>query len=113
VHFTASRAALRLEFREGDVQFVNNLAVLHAREGYVDGPGRQRHLVRLWLSDPKRAWETPEGVRERWARVYDDVRPERAVFPLQPVVRSEGRKGAKDTEGVTNRDEAGNNRGTT
>jgi hypothetical protein len=41
VYFTASRAALRLEFREGDVQFVNNLAVLHAREGYVDGPGRQ------------------------------------------------------------------------
>jgi hypothetical protein len=36
------------------------------------------------------------GVQERWARVYDDVRPERAVFPLEPVVRSEGRKGAKE-----------------
>jgi hypothetical protein len=49
--------------------------------------------VRLWLRDPENAWETPEGVRERWARVYDDVRPERAIFPLEPVVRSEGNKG--------------------
>jgi hypothetical protein len=122
VHFTASSVGLRQEFRVGDVQFVNNLAVLHAREGYVDGPGRRcvslsspafstgaswltlvanrRHLIRLWLRDPERAWETPEGVRERWARVYDDVRPERAVFPLEPVVRSEGRKGAKNAEGA-------------
>jgi hypothetical protein len=39
VHFTALRVALKQEFRVGDVQFVNNLAVLHSREGYVDGPG--------------------------------------------------------------------------
>ncbi len=35
----------------GDMQFVNNYHVLHAREAYVDrrDDGRVRHLKRLWL----------------------------------------------------------------
>lgn len=35
----------------GDIQFVNNYHVLHAREGYTDDRerGRIRHLKRLWL----------------------------------------------------------------
>jgi hypothetical protein len=35
----------------GDIQFVNNYHVLHAREGYTDEreAGRIRHLKRLWL----------------------------------------------------------------
>jgi hypothetical protein len=35
----------------GDMQFVNNYHVLHAREGYTDdrAAGRVRHLKRLWL----------------------------------------------------------------
>jgi hypothetical protein len=35
----------------GDMQFVNNYHVLHAREGYTDDrpAGRIRHLKRLWL----------------------------------------------------------------
>ena len=37
--------------RPGDIQFVNNYHVLHAREGYTDDRdrGRIRHLKRLWL----------------------------------------------------------------
>jgi hypothetical protein len=37
--------------RPGDMQFVNNYHVLHARDGYRDdrAAGRIRHLKRLWL----------------------------------------------------------------
>ena len=52
----ADRPALRLDmdFREGDIQFLNNRKILHARTDYVDPPDRSqwRHLLRLWLMMP-------------------------------------------------------------
>jgi hypothetical protein len=43
---------LDMDFRPGDIQFVHNHTVLHARTAYQDWdePGRRRHLLRLWLS---------------------------------------------------------------
>jgi hypothetical protein len=43
---------LSMEFRPGDMQFVCNHSVLHARTGYEDWPQpeRRRHLLRLWLA---------------------------------------------------------------
>jgi hypothetical protein len=40
-----------MTMQPGDMQFVNNYHVLHAREGYADdrANGRVRHLKRLWL----------------------------------------------------------------
>jgi hypothetical protein len=40
-----------MQLEPGDMQFVNNYHVLHARAGYTDDrpPGRIRHLKRLWL----------------------------------------------------------------
>lgn len=46
--------ALDMEFREGDMQFLKNSVVLHARTEYEDwdDPDEKRHLLRLWLSAP-------------------------------------------------------------
>lgn len=43
---------VEMEFRPGDVQFLNNGRILHAREAYEDDPDpdRRRHLLRLWLA---------------------------------------------------------------
>ncbi len=40
-----------MDLEPGDMQFVNNYHVLHARTAYVDdrAAGRVRHLKRLWL----------------------------------------------------------------
>ena len=43
---------LHMEMRKGDVQFVNNFTVMHARTEYRDGPTRKRHLVRYWIDVP-------------------------------------------------------------
>ena len=111
------------------MQFVNNLAVLHAREGYVDGPGRQYVsspplTVLLLLPYPSLPcrWETrtetaarrnqasprpsvaarPEarawgdaggGARALGPRVAMTFARSGPVFPLEPVVRSEGAQG--------------------
>jgi hypothetical protein len=56
---------------QGDLQFVNNFLVLHARTDYRDAPGRQRKLLRLWLDDDNSArlgpgkmdWYLPEHSR--------------------------------------------------
>jgi hypothetical protein len=42
---------LSMTMRPGDMQFVNNYHVLHARDAYTDDreAGRVRHLKRLWL----------------------------------------------------------------
>lgn len=41
-----------MDFGPGDVQFLNNTTVLHARDAYedYDDPALRRHLIRLWLT---------------------------------------------------------------
>jgi hypothetical protein len=55
-HEIAERPEMRLAmgFREGDMQFINNHIILHAREEYedYDEPERKRHLLRIWLGLP-------------------------------------------------------------
>jgi Taurine catabolism dioxygenase TauD, TfdA family len=41
LHFLAERFAVSLDFRAGDVQYVNNLAIFHARDGFRDSPIQQ------------------------------------------------------------------------
>lgn len=43
---------VEMDFRPGDVQFLNNGRILHAREAYDDhpDPAERRHLLRLWLA---------------------------------------------------------------
>ncbi|HEY0646745.1 TauD/TfdA family dioxygenase [Phenylobacterium sp.] len=46
---------LDMDFRPGDIQFLKNAAVLHKRTAYEDWdePARKRHLLRLWLVEPR------------------------------------------------------------
>lgn len=50
----SNRGELRLQmhFQEGDMQFINNHAILHAREAYedYDDPKLKRHLLRMWIA---------------------------------------------------------------
>jgi hypothetical protein len=43
---------LDMDFRAGDVQWLKNAAILHARTEFADHPEpeRKRHLLRLWLT---------------------------------------------------------------
>lgn len=56
VQEVANREELRLRmfFQEGDMQFINNHAILHAREAYEDFEDSElkRHLLRMWIAFP-------------------------------------------------------------
>ncbi|KAK4128015.1 Clavaminate synthase-like protein [Parathielavia appendiculata] len=67
----------RLDTREGDMVFINNFALLHDRDSYVDLK-YGRHFVRLWHRNPELAWYLP---RIRGAR---EVVPRRATFEYKP-----------------------------
>ena len=56
-----------MDFREGDMQFVNNHTVLHAREAYEDhdDPERKRHLLRMWIG-------LPDAVRRPLSPLLDE-----------------------------------------
>lgn len=38
LHFTGEKFCVNTEFQKGDIQYVNNLAIFHARDGFKDSP---------------------------------------------------------------------------
>ncbi|CAH0051838.1 unnamed protein product [Clonostachys solani] len=88
LHYAAEKHAVALELKAGDIQFVNNLSIFHARGGFKDSEEKQRHLVRLWLRDEELAWKTPAPLQDRWDKVYKGVTAENQVFPLEATIRS-------------------------
>jgi len=58
-----NRLALHMILDVGDIQFLSNAQVLHARTSYKDfpPPAPRRHLMRLWLSTPETegGWALP------------------------------------------------------
>jgi len=74
---------LDMDLQPGDMQFVNNYAVLHARTAYedYDEPGRWRLLFRLWLNQPDT--EPPETMARFTRRGFADfVHRDRAATPV-------------------------------
>lgn len=70
----------------GDIQFLSNAHVLHARTEYIDHPppAPRRHLMRLWLATPEDegGWKLPfwdSNEKKRGGIQVDDTAP---VAPL-------------------------------
>jgi hypothetical protein len=59
-----------MDIRPGDIQLLNNHVVYHARTTYEDDPrpGRDRFLMRLWLSMPN-SRALPEGHEALWGSI--------------------------------------------
>ncbi|OQD60218.1 hypothetical protein PENPOL_c026G01788 [Penicillium polonicum] len=89
LHFTAMKHQLKMQLEKGDIQFINNVALVHAREGFRDEPENRRHLLRLWLRDEEFGWEVPAPLKGVWEGVFGGMsgKEECQVFPAAPVVR--------------------------
>ncbi|KAF4612412.1 hypothetical protein D9613_004592 [Agrocybe pediades] len=86
LHFLAEKYSLGLNFQKGDIQYINNLSIFHARDGFRDNEKQQRHLLRLWQRNEDLAWTLPEPLQHLWKRTFN-VTPEDQTFALDPVVR--------------------------
>ncbi|KAM0329923.1 hypothetical protein ACHAQA_004089 [Verticillium albo-atrum] len=62
-----------IQTQAGDIHFINNLVVLHRREGYVNGEGlhEKRHLVRMILRDSKLGWSIPDELKRDWYDAFE------------------------------------------
>ncbi|KAL8818756.1 MAG: hypothetical protein Q9223_002682 [Gallowayella weberi] len=83
---TCNRLSLHMILEVGDIQFLSNSHILHARTAYKDHapPAPRRHLMRLWLATPvsEDGWYLPFKDRDEKKRggiQVDDTAP-RAEF---------------------------------
>jgi hypothetical protein len=45
LHFLAEKYAVGLDFRQGDIQYANNLSIFHARDGYTNSVEKKYDLL--------------------------------------------------------------------
>jgi hypothetical protein len=62
--------AIEMDFRPGDIQWVSNPGIMHARTEFRDypEPQRRRHLLRLWLNQQSDRRRLDPGRTERQSR---------------------------------------------
>ncbi len=81
----AQATQLEIPTQAGDMHFINNLAVLHRREGFTDGvtATEKRHLVRMRLRSAQRGWPLPKELQAEWEVDFDEER--RSVWHIEPM----------------------------
>ncbi|KAK6354876.1 hypothetical protein TWF696_004007 [Orbilia brochopaga] len=94
IHFIAEKHSLALNFQKGDIQFINSLGLVHARDAFRDDGEHVRHLVRIWLRNDELAWKTPSPLQHIWDRLYK-LSPDEQRFPLDPEIRKKANGVAK------------------
>jgi len=83
----ARATELEIETQPGDLHFINNLAVLHRREAFENGPSlmQKRHLVRTRLRDDELGWAIPEELQEEWSKAFDEDKGDKE-WPIDPKI---------------------------
>ncbi|KAK9414334.1 putative TauD/TfdA-like domain-containing protein [Seiridium unicorne] len=73
VEAIAQAAELKLQTRPGDMHFINNLALLHRRNSFVDGSLKQekRHLIRMRLRSSELGWSIPAQLKPDWVAAFE------------------------------------------
>jgi hypothetical protein len=66
----ADELSFEMSFAPGDIQFVNNHVIYHARSEFEDdaGAGRDRLLLRLWMAMPN-SRALPQGHEVLWGNI--------------------------------------------
>ncbi|KAH7014774.1 hypothetical protein EDB80DRAFT_747964 [Ilyonectria destructans] len=81
----AESARLEIATKPGDIHFVNNLAIMHRRDGFVNGevPEAKRHLVRMRLRDEQFGWKLPDSLEQQWSVAFSNAGL--TVWHLEPM----------------------------
>jgi hypothetical protein len=79
----AEKHRLEIATQAGDIHFVNNLALLHRRDCFVDEGIQRRHLIRMHLRSRELGWDIPEELRAFWDAAMDEAKEER--WHIEPM----------------------------
>jgi hypothetical protein len=74
----AKRFCTKVDRQQGDIQFIHNLSIMHARSAYRGAAGKPstRHLLRMFLRDSANAWEKPVSFRINFDDPFTPGRPQ-------------------------------------
>ena len=74
VHFLAEKHSMALPTRTGDILYLNNMSMLHAREPFENQDaqeiGARRHMLKMQLRDPRRTWNLPDNLANLWRSLF-------------------------------------------
>ncbi|KAB8226114.1 hypothetical protein BDV33DRAFT_186908 [Aspergillus novoparasiticus] len=68
VHFTAEENSISLDFHKGDIQFANNLSILHARAAFTDSIEKQPSQLSKWRPFKRRLTRSLGGQADGTSR---------------------------------------------
>ncbi|CAE7024758.1 hypothetical protein P3342_005470 [Pyrenophora teres f. teres] len=91
----AKRFCTKVDRQQGDIQFLQNLNIMHARAEYrgIDGEASTRHLLRMFLRDSTNAWEKPASCRDNFDDPFTPGRRQHIpVVDLDPWRSISGRE---------------------
>lgn len=94
VEETAQKVCTQLDRQQGDIQLINNLSIMHARAAYgkADKPST-RHLLRMFLRDPEKAWEKPASFQRNFEDPFTcGRRQEIPIHDFDPWRKISGRE---------------------
>ncbi|KAH8675647.1 hypothetical protein BX600DRAFT_432209 [Xylariales sp. PMI_506] len=85
VESIAHAGELEIQTQPGDMHFINNLAVLHRRNSYVNGAGEhgKRHLVRMRLRSSHLGWTIPVDLKKEWDDAFEGQSPK--TWHIEPM----------------------------
>lgn len=85
VETIAKATQMEIQTRPGDIHFINNLVILHRREGFVNGraPSEKRHLVRMRVRNDRLGWCIPDELKREWYEAFE--KPADRVWHLEPM----------------------------
>jgi len=77
VQFIATANALRIALVDGDMLFVNDMALMHARDSFTEnGQYLKRHYLKMLFSDPVQSWPISEYAKIGWDKIYGPNLPD-------------------------------------
>ncbi|PYH97888.1 taurine catabolism dioxygenase family protein [Aspergillus ellipticus CBS 707.79] len=71
-NWVADQFSLTIKLQNGDIEWVNNLVLQHARAGYIDNPEEPRHLLRVWLRDSELSPALPDDIKNKFDAIFEE-----------------------------------------
>lgn len=62
--------SIALPWDKGDIVFINDMAIFHARTAFQEQEGSGRELVKFYLHDPKQQWPVASTAQENWNKLF-------------------------------------------
>lgn len=99
VQFTAASNCIALPMNKGDMVFLNDMTLMHAREPFEEAGSAKRHLLKMYLHDPKQNWEVAPSAVAQWNKMYGSNRPDGGREEIFWTMHTGGDEGKSTTNG--------------